>query len=199
MVEIIGYIASALIVVSFALTSVVRLRIVSFIGCIAFVTYGLLIGAWPVVISNAIIACLNAWYVYQELTQTRDLAMVPIAPDAPFLTDFLRSNAADIAKIQPGFVLAPDANAWLLNRDGLPAGVLVGRKSDDALHVDLDYVTPAYRDSRMGQFVYGKGAETFRSLGVKYLVGHPASAEHRRYLDTMHFIPAGDEMTRRID
>lgn len=198
MIELIGYLASALVVLSLAMTSVVRLRIISLVGSITFVVYGVLIGSIPVIITNSAVALLNIWFLYKEFTK-KNLAMVPIASDAPFLADFLAAHRADIAKLQPNFSLAPDANAWLLNRDGLPAGVLIGRKTDDALHVDLDYVTPAYRDSRMGQYIYGEGAKQFRDLGVRYLVADPGAPEHRRYLEAMHFVPAGDQLTRRID
>lgn len=197
MIEIIGYVASALVVLSLAMTSVVRLRTISFIGSVTFVIYGALIGSVPVIITNTAVALLNAYFLYKEFTK-KNLAMVPIAADAPFLADYLAANHADIVKLVPGFVLAPDAHVWLLNRDGLPAGVLVGRLVDDALHVDLDYVTPAFRDSRMGTYVYGDGAKAFRELGAAYLVAEPGSPEHRRYLESMHFIPAGDLLTRRI-
>ena len=50
--ELIGYLASALIVVSLAMRSVVRLRTISLVGSVTFVVYGLLIGSWPVVVSR---------------------------------------------------------------------------------------------------------------------------------------------------
>lgn len=198
MVELIGYLASALIVLSLAMTSVVRLRAISLIGSVTFVVYGVLIGSIPVIITNAAIAGLNVWFLWKEL-RSKSLAMVPISVDAPFLADFLAAHRSDIERLQPGFVLNPDAHAWLLNRDGLPAGVFIGRVSDDAMHADLDYVTPAYRDSRMGQFIYGEGARAFRDLGISYIVARPGAIEHRRYLEAMHFIAAGEAMTRRID
>lgn len=197
MIEIVGYLASALIVLSLAMTSVVRLRIISLIGSVTFVIYGALISSVPVIITNSAVAALNIWFLYKEFTK-RNLAMVPIETNAPFLADFLAAQAADIARIQPDFTLRPDAKAWLLTRDSLPAGAFIGRISDNAFHVDLDYVTPAYRDSRMGEFVYGEGAKTLRDLGVTYVVAHPGAPEHRRYLESMHFVPAGDELTRRI-
>ena len=197
-VEVIGYLASALIVLSLAMTSVVRLRVISLIGSVTFVVYGALIGSTPVIITNAAIAALNVWFLSKELRK-KNLAMVPISADAPFLADFLAAHRGDIDRLQPGFELHPDAHVWLLNRDGLPTGAFVGRIRDDAMHADLDYVTPAYRDSRMGEFVYGEGAKAFRDLGISYIVARPGAPEHRRYLESMHFITAGEGLTRRID
>ncbi len=52
--ELIGYVASALVVTSLAMTSVVRLRTISLAGSVTFVVYGLLIGSVPIVITNVV-------------------------------------------------------------------------------------------------------------------------------------------------
>ena len=53
--ELVGYAASALVVASLAMTSVVRLRAISLIGSVTFVVYGVLIGSVPIVVTNAAI------------------------------------------------------------------------------------------------------------------------------------------------
>lgn len=197
MIEIIGYLASGLVVLSLAMTSVVRLRIISFIGSVTFVVYGLLIGSIPVLITNAAIALLNIWFLNKEFRK-QNLQLVPIETDAPYLGDFLAAHGPDIKRLQPGFELREDAKVWLLNRDGLPAGAFVGRLDGTALHIDLDYVTPAYRDSRMGRYLYGAGARAFRDLGAQTLVADPGSTEHQRYLEAMGFIRTDDQMIRSL-
>ena len=99
--ELIGYLASALIVVSLAMTSVVRLRVISFVGSVVFVVYGALIGAWPVIVSNGIIALINVWYLRRELGPRQDLGMVEVHHEDPYLTDFLRTHLDDIHRSQP--------------------------------------------------------------------------------------------------
>ncbi|MGL5417453.1 MAG: YgjV family protein [Clostridium sp.] len=61
----IGYIASALIVVSLLFTSMTKLRIVNSIGCIVFVIYGIIIKAYPVAISNGLIVIINMVNLYK--------------------------------------------------------------------------------------------------------------------------------------
>ena len=65
--ELVGYLASALVVVSLAMTSVVRLRAISLVGSLAFVAYGVLIESIPIVVTNAAIAVLNVWFLRSEL------------------------------------------------------------------------------------------------------------------------------------
>ncbi|MDR0233034.1 MAG: hypothetical protein LBI82_13115 [Dysgonamonadaceae bacterium] len=64
-VEIIGYLASAFLVMSFAFNkNVVKLRIMSAIGCVLFVVYGFLLHAYPMVIANVIIVGINMYYLF---------------------------------------------------------------------------------------------------------------------------------------
>jgi len=202
-VELVGYAASALVVVSLAMTSVVRLRVISLVGSLTFVAYGVLIGSIPILITNAAIAGLNVWFLRRELGGQRDLGAVPIAADAPFLIDFLRSHASDIRQSQPGFgAPAREAFAVLLTRDGLPAGALVGRRAGADLHVDLDYVMQAYRDSRIGTWLYGPGASIFTQAGITRLIARPATTVHRGYLSGVGFTPEpapdGERWVRRL-
>lgn len=198
-VEIIGYVASALIVASLAMTSVLKLRTISLLGSIAYVVYGVMLLAWPIVIANAIIAGLNILNIYRELDKKNmDLGVSPIDVDAPYLLDFLESSRADIAKFQPG--VAPEAGdkAWLLLRDALPAGALIARVEGDDLHVKLDYVRPPFRDSKLGEWMFGDG---FKKLGlpkVSRIVANPGTAEHRRYLTSLGFNDDGQTFSRAV-
>jgi hypothetical protein len=63
---LVGYVASALVVVSLTMTSVVRLRFISFLGAVTFVVYGLLIESAPIVVTNAAIIVINVWFLRKE-------------------------------------------------------------------------------------------------------------------------------------
>ncbi|CAB4365662.1 unannotated protein [freshwater metagenome] len=49
---LIGYVASAFVVLSLAMTSVVRLRMISLVGALAFIVYGVRLGSPPIVVTN---------------------------------------------------------------------------------------------------------------------------------------------------
>ena len=65
LVEWLGYLASAVLVISLTSKSIIRLRILNTIGCILFIIYGSIIGTWPVVISNSMIVVINLYYLNQ--------------------------------------------------------------------------------------------------------------------------------------
>ena len=64
-IEWIGYSASALIVISLIMTSVVKLRVLNTAGCVLFVVYGFIIGAYPIAISNLMIVLINLYHLYK--------------------------------------------------------------------------------------------------------------------------------------
>lgn len=192
-VELIGYLASALIVLSLAMRSIVKLRVLSMTGGIVFTVYGLLIGAWPIVITNVAVTLVNIWALRREVSTTaQSIAAVPIERDAPFLGDFLGAHAMGIQATQPEYHPSPtDSFVRLLTRDGFPAGVLVGQPAGKELLVKLDYVTPAYRDSQIAKWLFGAGKRTFTDAGFTRLVATAHTTVHRHYLEFVGFRPEG--------
>ena len=67
LVEAVGYVASALVVASLAMTSVVRLRTLSLVGSHVFVVYGLLIGSLAIVAANLVTMLLTLAIVAMKL------------------------------------------------------------------------------------------------------------------------------------
>ncbi|WP_105188283.1 YgjV family protein [Pseudoalteromonas sp. T1lg48] len=63
--EYLGYFASALLVASLAMSDVYKLRWFNLAGCIAFSCYGLAIDAWPVALTNAVLALVNLYHLYK--------------------------------------------------------------------------------------------------------------------------------------
>ena len=102
---------------------------------------------------------------------------------------------------QPGFETVPaDAYALLLTRDGLPAGALLGERRGSELRLTLDYVMDAYRDSRIGRWLYtGDGQKVLRDAGFRTVVATPSTAVHRAYLQGVGFVPDGDALARILD
>jgi hypothetical protein len=199
-IEVVGYVASSLVVLSLTMTSVVRLRWISLIGSLAFVAYGALIESIPIIITNLAIAIINLWFLRKELGGHRDLGAVVVPIDSPFLIDFVHFHLADIRRFQPTFDMptGDDAMCVLLTRDGLPAGAVIGHRRGDELEIELDYVLRAYRDSRLGTWLFGAGSGVFRAQGITRLVSGPGTDLHPGYLQRMGFQRVGDRLVLDI-
>jgi len=186
--ELVGYLASLLVVVSLSMTSVVRLRMISLAGSAAFVVYASLIGSVPIVVTNIAIACLNIWFLWRELRGGRDLGAIIVPTDSPFLLDFLHHHAHEIGGFQPDSDPSELAEfAMVLTRDGLPAGVVLGHRDSSTLDITIDFVLRAYRDSRLGSWLYGPGARVFKPAGIELITTTASSDAHRSYLDRVGF------------
>ena len=73
-VELLGYLASALIVLSLLMASLFKLRVVNLIGAIVFTAYGLLIDSLPVVLTNASIVVIDVFYLTRMFRARADEA-----------------------------------------------------------------------------------------------------------------------------
>lgn len=62
--ELIGYIGSAVLLISFLMPKINTLRVVNTVGCAIFVIYGILLSfKWPIIITNAAIILINIYYL----------------------------------------------------------------------------------------------------------------------------------------
>ncbi|KJY96610.1 MULTISPECIES: YgjV family protein [Pseudoalteromonas] len=72
--EYLGYVASALLVTSLAMSDVVKLRWFNLAGCIAFTAYGVAIAAWPVALTNALLSVVNIYHLHKLAQAKRQSA-----------------------------------------------------------------------------------------------------------------------------
>ncbi|AUS05870.1 uroporphyrinogen decarboxylase [Tamlana carrageenivorans] len=65
-VEWLGYLATAVVLISFLTKSLKKLRIVNSAGCLLFVLYGIALSpsSMPIIITNSAICCINIYYLY---------------------------------------------------------------------------------------------------------------------------------------
>ena len=62
--EGVGYLASLVLMVSFLMKNINTLRIINSTECLLFVVYGFMLAtSWPIIISNAFILGVNAFYL----------------------------------------------------------------------------------------------------------------------------------------
>ncbi|MGB3734036.1 MAG: hypothetical protein WA964_03710 [Ilumatobacter sp.] len=197
--EAIGYAASALVVLSLTMRSILRLRLISLCGSATFLTYGILIESPPIIATNVCIATINLWFLRKEFAIRRsghgDLGASRIRSDSPFLHDFVEYHLDDITSFQPEFQMptGDDVVALMLTRDALPAGLMVGHLHGSTLYVDLDYVLREHRDSRLGKWLYGIGRPVFRDAGVTEIRAVAVTDAHDKYLRGVGFDPPDDK------
>ncbi|ARN76576.1 uroporphyrinogen decarboxylase [Nonlabens spongiae] len=63
-VELLGYFASAMVLLSFFMKNIKMLRTVNCFGCSLFVAYGIFLGSIPIIITNVAILMVNSYYLF---------------------------------------------------------------------------------------------------------------------------------------
>lgn len=197
-IELVGYIASGFVVLSFAMSSIVKIRTISLVGSVFYVIYGALIGSFPIILANATIVVFHCVALYKEFGSKAELGATPIAPDAPFLVDFLHSHLDDIRRSQPEYEQRESDTAFVLMREGMPAGAVLGTREGDRLHLNLDYVLPAYRDSQLGKWIYGSRTSPLPAHGIRRVSASPTTDVHHSYLRHVGFEPRGELLAKSL-
>jgi hypothetical protein len=195
-VQVLGYVASTLIVAGLVMSSVLRLRLLGLAGAILFATYALLIGAIPVLVTNATIVVVHVFHLQRIL---RDRAseeyfeVVAWRITGAYVPRFLRFWSEDILRFQPDFAgLRDDHQALVVLRDVVPVGLVLYRElGDGTAQIDLDYVTPAHRDQRAASYVFDP-AGPFPRLGIDRVTTTGVTESHARYLGRIGFVRDGE-------
>lgn len=65
-IEVLGYLASILVAVSFLMKSMAKLRLVNILGSVLFVIYTVVIQAIPVALINFFTICVNLYYLTRK-------------------------------------------------------------------------------------------------------------------------------------
>lgn len=70
-IEIVGWLGSALLVVSLLQSRMMRLRILNLIASVILVAYNAVLEVWPMVGMNAAVAAINIWFIVTLRRESR--------------------------------------------------------------------------------------------------------------------------------
>ena len=190
LLELIGYLGSALVIVSMLMTSVVKLRIINTIGSVIFCGYALAIHSYPTAAMQLCLIIINIINLYKLNNTKKEYAAVGVNASDGFLAHFLFANSSDIKKFFPDFSTASENDKiFLITCSQVPAGVFIAQEdTNGSLCVKLDYTTPAYRDCSAGKFLYTH----LKRLGIKKLTAETKIPAHQKYLHKMGFSTGRD-------
>lgn len=193
--DILGWGGSALLVYSLLQASVLRLRILNALACLILLVFNWLLSVWPMVGMNAVLTAINLWFIAQMLRQRHDeqaFEVLQVSPSDEYLRHVLRVHGADILKFNPTFVHDPGEegqDAFLVQKGDETVGVVLLREDGDTAHVELDYVTPRYRDFSPGEFVWRRSS-LLSDRGVRRVVTPPGMVG--AYYDRLGFRREGE-------
>lgn len=202
--EVVGWIGSGLVVLSMLQQRILRLRVINLGGCVLQIVYNGVLGVWPVLALNCVLAAVQIGSIY-HLVRTRhsvdDYEVVPAAPDEPYLNHLIRTQGEDIARHVPGYAVADGARtsdvAFLVLRGSETVGYVLLRDAGDGVaEVQLDYVTERFRDFTPGEFVFRR-SEVLQRRGFRKVVAGAGMREP--YYANIGFDRVGDRYELVLD
>jgi hypothetical protein len=174
--DVLGWVGSALLIYSLMQARVLRFRLLNLVACLILVVFNAVLGIWPMVVMNVALSGINLWFIRKLAADRHSEAafeVLEVGPLDEYLRYTLRVHSRDIEKHQPGFVWdgsAPGHTAYLVQRGDETVGVVLVRDAGDGVaQVQLDYVTPRFRDFSPGEFVFRRSG-LFRDRGFRTVV-----------------------------
>lgn len=202
--DALGWAGSALLVYSLMQARVLRFRVLNLVACVVLVVFNAVLGIWPMVAMNVVLSGINLWFIRRLVGDRHDetaYQVLEVAATDAYLRHVLSGHDADIRRFFPTFRGPPEAaegrSAFLVQRGDETVGVvLVCDAGEGVAQVELDYVTPRFRDFIPGEFVYRRSG-LFRDRGFRTVLSPPGMVAP--YYDRLGFRPDGDRYRLDLD
>jgi hypothetical protein len=188
-----GYLASLLLAIGLLVSNDLKFRWLNTGGNIAFIIYGTVLGAIPVILTNSILLTINVVYLYKIYNRKEQVELLEFSSGGILVDRFLIFYQKDITGYFPGFKreqLEGHLNFVVL-RDLVIANIFsVAVDQDGKAEVLINYTVPKFRDYKVGRFIFEKEKQYLLSKGIKKIyysyVAHP---RHEKFLEVMGFVP----------
>jgi hypothetical protein len=196
--DAIGWAGSALLVWSLLQSRILRLRALNLLGCLVLIFYNGVLAVWPMVGLNIVMAGINVFFLVTMGRSRHDdtaFAVVQVGTDDDYLAHTLAIHADDIARFNPRLRTdaGPGRAAFLVVRGDETVGVVLLHDAGHGVaQIELDYVTPRYRDFTPGEFVYRR-SHLFTDRGFHTVITPPGMVAP--YYGRIGFRREGDSYT----
>lgn len=195
-IEMFGYCGSFIVLISFLMTSVFKLRIVNTIGSIIFMIYALIIKSYPTAIMNLCLVLINVRFLWKMMKMGQEYELIVTDKNDRFLKYLLDRYSEDINKCFPGinYDLNEVNSCYIVTCQGNPVAVTLGIQNGDELELVLDYSTTAYRDFSIGTFLMNN----LTMLNISKVIYKGPVEYHTAYLNKMGFVKDGDSYIKHL-
>lgn len=189
--ESLGYLAFIFLAISLLVTNDIKFRWINGLGGFSFVLYGLLIGAFPIVLTNVVLFAINVYFLIKIYRKQEKFDLVEFNQNAAIVPKFLSFYENDIQRYFPDFELTDNADEvkFIVLRDIAMANIFVAKLDDRGnAVVQINYTVPKYRDFKVGRFLFDEGKRYLVEKGVRKIIYlSVANPAHKSFLQVMGF------------
>lgn len=196
-----GYFASLIVLISLLTSSIIKLRWINLFGAGLFATYGLLIHSLPTAAMNGGIVLIDIYYLVKIYSSKEYFQILELSPSSNYFKSFMAFHQEEIHTYfgKEDLVFEENTIGFYVLRNMVPASVFVGHPvSENRLNIKLDFAVPAYRDFKIGRYIYEKHTEFFLDHGYNVLEAQAHSEAHEKYLIKMGFEKENDTFIKHL-
>lgn len=186
-----GYLASLLLVIALLVNHDLKFRWFNTAGNVVFIIYAIVIGAFPVLLTNVILLTINLYYLIKVYTKNERFDILEFNGDEKLILKFLAFYKKDIDTYFPGFnqLQLKDKLNFVVIRDLVIANIFSATLHDNGdAEVIINYTLLKYRDYKVGRFIFEKGKPYLIGKGVKRIVyTNVHNKKHLSFIKVMGF------------
>ncbi len=187
-VDLLGYAASFIILVSLTMKSIVKLRWINAVGSALFVVFAVLTRSAPTVVMNVGIILIDLYFVFSVSRKKGDYRLVKAERGSALLGFFYETNRAEIDSIFGADAFAEARSFAYFSCNGEIAGLFAWKdRSPTECLILIDFVTIRYRDTKIGRFFFESHVASFRERGYRRLLLENVGKKHWKYLERIGF------------
>lgn len=162
--ELIGYLGSALVLVSLLMSSIIRLRVINAVGSLIFCIYAFKINSIPTAIMNICLVGIDLFFLFKLIASKKAFALVETTADDSTVRYILDKFSDDVSRYFDSTDISGADRVIIAFDNETVAGVLAGVNDGDALQIIIDYTTPQYRDCSVAKYICAALSDRYRRL-----------------------------------
>ena len=192
MIVALGYLASAFLAYSLIVTNAIKFRLLNILGCISFIIYGLVIGAFPVLVANTILLVINIYQLYKLYQSKEVFQLIGLEANNKIVDHLLSFYKTDIGNYFPKANTQFNKNtvAFITLRDLVIANIFFANVDENGnAYIEMNYTIPKYRDFKIGTFIFENERSYLLNSGIKKIVyNQPILKSHEVFIHKMGFV-----------
>jgi len=186
-----GYLASMALIVALLLNNDLKFRWFSATGSTFFIIYAIIIHAFPVLLTNSILLCINIVYLVRVYSRKEIFDLLEFKGEEKLVSKFLAFYQKDIEAYFPAFKAEEmkDNLNFVIIRNLVIANIFSASLSPEGdATVLINYTVKKYRDYKVGRFIFEKERDNLIAKGVRRIVYKKVyNKQHERFIKVMGF------------
>ena len=186
-----GYLASMALIVALLLNNDLKFRWFSATGSTFFIIYAIIIHAFPVLLTNSILLCINIVYLVRVYSRKEIFDLLEFKGEEKLVSKFLAFYQKDMEAYFPAFKAEEmkDNLNFVIIRNLVIANIFSASLSPEGdATVLINYTVKKYRDYKVGRFIFEKERDNLIAKGVRRIVYKKVyNKQHERFIKVMGF------------